>query len=151
MRADAQTMAEAMVYWKAHFDLPRGATIVADNGSHFANTLLKEWSKFFKFRHHFVVSYAPWANGTAEVTNSEVLLFKSLISEAGSSMHLEDWHKLIPRVMKYLNHKKRRSLPGLSPNQVQQGILEAQSDILPFVWVKTKKGLSSRGYRAEDY
>ena len=46
-RADAQTMAEAMVYWKAHFDLPRGATIVTDNGSHFANTLLKELSKFF--------------------------------------------------------------------------------------------------------
>ena len=136
-RADAQTMAEALVYWKAHFDLPRGTLIVTDNGSHFANTLLKELSKYFKFHHHFVVAYAPWANGTAEVTNTEVLgLFKCLLSECGPSMTMDQWPDLIPQVMMYLNHKKRKSLGNMTPNQVQQGLPRSDSSLLPFVWVK---------------
>lgn len=136
-RADAKTMAEALVYWKAHYDLPRGAMIVTDNGSHFANSLLSELSNFFRFRHHFVVAYAPWTNGAAEVTNSEVLgLFKPLMSECGPSRTLDQWPDLIPQVMMYLNHKPRRSLNGLSPNQVHLGLPEADSSLLPFVWIK---------------
>ena len=136
-KADAQTMAEALVYWKAHYDLPRGTMIVTDNGSHFANSLLRQLSKFFKFRHHFVVAYAPWANGTAEVTNSEVLgMFKCLLSECGPSMTLDQWPDLIPQVMMYLNHKQRRSLGGLSPNQVHLGLPKTDSSLLPFIWVR---------------
>lgn len=67
--ADVLTMAEALVLWKARFDLPRGALLSLIMALTSRTILLKQLSKFFQYKHHFVVTYAPWSNGTAEVTN----------------------------------------------------------------------------------
>ena len=120
--ADADTMAMALVSWRARYNLPSNALIVTDQGSHFANGLLSALAREMKFSQHFSVAYSPWANGSAEVTN---------------------WPKLIPQVVMYLNSMPRRSLTvdGVprSPNSIFLGLRDEPDDLAPFVWKKKNR------------
>jgi hypothetical protein len=143
--ADAETMATALISWRARYDLPSAATIVTDQGSHFANSLLREISQQLKFQHHFTVAYAPWSNGTAEVTNQSILrLMRAILSEAGPEYTLEDWPKFLPQVVMYLNQMPRKSLmlagSWRSPNAVFLGLPDEPDDIGPFTWRRTGEG-----------
>ena len=140
--ADADTMAMALVSWRARYHLPRDAVIVTDQGSHFANGLLAALSRELKFSQHFSVAYSPWANGSSEVSNVSILrLFRALLSEA--RLPLKSWPQLIPQVVMYLNTMPRKSLTldGVprSPNSVFLGLAEEPEDLAPFVWSKKQR------------
>ena len=119
--ADARTGAQAIVYWKARFVLRRDLTILSDNGSHFANEMLRELEEQLRVEHRFSVAYSPWTNGSAEsVNNSKILsLFRSLLSEY--MLTEEQWREVLPIVMCYLNNT-RSAVTGLSPNEVFIGL-----------------------------
>lgn len=80
---------------------------------------------------------------------------KCLMSEAGPSKTLDYWPEIIPQRMLYLNHRPRRSLNGLKPNEVQQGIPHGESEILPFIWIKGKTSNKMRikklGSKVREY
>src|SRR3546814_9201832 len=66
------------------------------------NTLLHEVSRRAGVRHHFVVPYAPWANGTVERVNRDILtLMRVLLSEL--RLPTQYWVDLVPSVMATLN------------------------------------------------
>ena len=54
--------------------------IISDNGTHFANNLIKKEIKKCGIDHYFSTSYHPEANGQAEVTNRDIIhILKKMI------------------------------------------------------------------------
>jgi hypothetical protein len=115
--ADAQTCAEAFLLWRSRYGLPSDVVIVSDNGSHFANQLIKQMESSLKLQHRFSVKYSPWSNGSAEVQNRKLLrLFRSLSSEYKSV----EYERLLPLVLSFINNSRGRH--SYSPNQIYCGV-----------------------------
>ncbi|GMF22827.1 unnamed protein product [Phytophthora fragariaefolia] len=65
-------------------------------------------------QHHFTTAYTPWANGTVEVVNREVLKrVKALLSER--KLPVRDWPSVLPVVKSALNEMPADRLGGKSP------------------------------------
>ena len=128
--ASAEVVASAILYWKGRYGLPTSVTLVSDQGSHFANSLVRLIAKKLRMNHHFSAVYSPWANGSAEVTNREILrILRTLTSEY--ALPLQDWPKLIPEVLTFANNKVAPET-GLSPNQIYMGLPpEAPPFVIP--------------------
>jgi len=95
--ATADSAAHALVQWFSTFGPPE--TLVTDGGSHFVNSVLAEVTQTLRTEHHVTVAYAPWANGTVERVNKEVVaVLRSLNSQW--NLRKQDWPYLIP-VVKY--------------------------------------------------
>lgn len=115
--ADATTMVDALLLWRSRYGLPESVTLITDNGSHFANALLRDLTRQLKLQHRFSIKYSPWSNGSAEVQNRKLLrLFRSLSSQYQST----DYHALLPLVLNFVNNSTSRF--GYSPNQIYMGI-----------------------------
>ncbi|KAE9116132.1 hypothetical protein PF005_g29422 [Phytophthora fragariae] len=55
---------------------------VSDQGAHIKNQVIARLQSALGAHHHFTLAYTPWANGTVEVVNREVLKsVKALLSE----------------------------------------------------------------------
>lgn len=117
--ADAAATAEGLAYWKARYSLPSQTILVTDGGSHFSNKLIARLSKALRIQHNITVSYSPWTNGVAEVSNRTVLRsLKTLMSERG--LQNKEWPKLLPEILHFCNN--RPNINGYTPNQIFLGL-----------------------------
>ena len=107
---DAATVAKALTSW---FSPNRVVgQWVSDQGSHFKNKTVEELQRILKTNHHFVTAYTPWANGTVERVNQDLIaVFKDTIKERGTS--IEEWPDLLTLV---------DSLGGKSPVEIHSGV-----------------------------
>ena len=126
--ADSATVVDAITYWAARYGLHASCTLVTDGGSHFASQLISSLITKLRLRHHIVVAYSPWANGSAEVENKTVLnVIRRLCSEY--RVQPGDWQCLLPSITNLINNNPTTAT-GLSPNQIYFG-REFASSILP--------------------
>eukprot|EP00924_Labyrinthula_sp_SR-Ha-C_P013283 snap_masked-scaffold_45-processed-gene-1.3-mRNA-1 protein AED:0.73 eAED:0.74 QI:0/0/0/1/1/1/2/0/758 len=94
-----------------------GFTLYTDNGSYFAGKLLEEVSRLLKFTRSFSVQFAPWTNGTAEVSNAKIIrLIRALRSEF--RIYEEDIGKLTGVIMNVINNSPSTIKAGYSPNEL---------------------------------
>ena len=94
--------------------------LVTDQGSHFTNTVLQELTATTNVQHHLVTAYCPWANGTVERVNREIItLLQRLLIE--NRLHTTAWPSLVPIVQSVLNHTPVESLDNLAPVTVFSG------------------------------
>lgn len=87
---------------------------VSDQGPHFKNQVMERLQRALGAQHHFTTAYTPWANGTVEVVNREVLrCVKALASER--KLLVTDWPSLLPVVQAALNGMPADRLGGVCP------------------------------------
>ena len=127
-KPDAYTVVQSILWWRARYGLKDNFVLMTDNGSHFTAEIIKEIEKQFRMSHRYSVSYSPWTNGSAEVTNSYVLkYFRVLMSEY--QLVEEEWECLVPLVVSYINHTVSPKT-GYTPNQVFHGVSHDGRDVL---------------------
>ena len=89
--------------------------LITDNGSHYANALVKELRQAFRFMHRFTVAYAPWTNGQIERVNQPILRhIKTLTSEYGLTEN--EWPSLLGTIMHLLNNTPLKRRLDNTPN-----------------------------------
>jgi RNase H-like domain found in reverse transcriptase/Integrase core domain/Reverse transcriptase (RNA-dependent DNA polymerase)/Chromo (CHRromatin Organisation MOdifier) domain len=111
-KADANTTTEALIQWFSNFGI--AGVWVSDQGSHFKNVVLENVSHALRVKHHFTVAYSPWANGTVEVVNREILrVTRALLSEL--RIQKNEWPSIMPLVQSILNHSSSDRLNGIAP------------------------------------
>ncbi|KAE9344158.1 hypothetical protein PF008_g9348 [Phytophthora fragariae] len=87
---------------------------ISDQGAHFKNQVMEKLSVALGANHHFTTAYTPWANGTVEVVNREVLKsVKALLSER--RLQVQDWPRVLPVVQAALNTMPADRLGGVTP------------------------------------
>lgn len=87
---------------------------VSDQGAHFKNQVIEKLQRALGAHHHFTTAYTPWANGTVEVVNREVLkCVKALLSE--KKLRPTDWARILPVVQAALNSMPSDRLGGTTP------------------------------------
>lgn len=149
--ADVLSVVGALLDWFSIFGLPK--FFVSDQGSHFKNAVLLELGRICQVEHHFVTAYCPWANGTVERVNLEVLrILQALSSELKVSP--TNWPSLVPVVQIALNHAIVKVLGDRSAIQVVTGYsprtpLSALLDEENRVWRSTS--LSSEEFESMFY
>ncbi|KAE8951185.1 hypothetical protein PF011_g33033 [Phytophthora fragariae] len=75
---------------------------VSDQGAHFRNQVIERLQRALGAQHHFTTAYTPWANGTVEVVNRELLrAVKALLSER--QLPVRDWPAVLSVVQGALN------------------------------------------------
>ena len=116
---DHFNVADAMIGWYKRFGVMKYH--VSDQGIHFKDKLLAELNRLLQIKHHFVTAYSPWANGTVEVVNREIVnCMKSLLSEF--RMEFDRWTEILPLVQHVINHTPSRRLDGQAPVTVMTGL-----------------------------
>ena len=99
-----------LLEWFAVFGVSKNW--VTDQGTHFKNEVIKGVQHAMGAHHHFTTARCPWANGTVEVVNREVLrCVRALLSE---------W--VIKLVQMVLNHTPSPSLGGVAPVTAMMGL-----------------------------
>ena len=118
--ANGETVAQTILTWRAHFSLDEHFILVTDNGSHYANNLLKRLRQSLRFSQQFTVAYAPWTNGIVERINSPILRhLKTLCSEYGYTK--EEWPKVLNIVTHLLNNTPSDRRLKKTPNYLFMG------------------------------
>jgi hypothetical protein len=103
---------QGLIDWFKRFGIVR--QWVSDRGAHFKNQVIEKIQRALGAHHHFTTAYTPWANGTVEVVNREVLkVVKALTSER--RLRVEDWPRLLPVVQAALNQMPADRLNGATP------------------------------------
>ena len=116
----AKVVATALLEWRGHFSFEKDFLLVTDNGSHFANEILKKLSEYVRFSQKFTVAYAPWTNGIIERINKPILkAVKALVSEYG--LTAKEWPMLVPTVTHLINNRKSATRLNHSPNELFMG------------------------------
>ena len=114
---NAETVALALTEFMGNFQLLPEFHVYTDNGSYFAGRLSEHLSKLLGYSRNFSVQFAPWTNGTVEVTNSKVLkIVKTLCSEF--QIYEEDIHKLTGLIMHVMNNSPSPIKASYTPNQL---------------------------------
>lgn len=109
---DAKEAAEGILQWISLFGDVR--VLCSDRGPHFMNSVVRNLAERLRIRHHFVCAHAPWANGTVERLNKEVLtVCKKMLSEL--RLPPEDWTVIVPMILSAINRTPSRSREGLEP------------------------------------
>lgn len=125
--ATGEFAAEMLSKWVAMFSTM--VWLITDQGSHFHNALHNDMVRKFKTRKHFTTAYSPWANGTVERVNREVLrAAKALLSEW--HLGVKDWPAVVDCVQSVLNQSPLRRL-GTSRPGVFRTPLEVFTAIKP--------------------
>ena len=115
-----ESVVDALVIWHSQNTLLTPFTLCSDNGSHFANRVMQGLAAKLPFQHHFSIAYAPWSNGSAEVTNRLIISqFRVLMSQY--ALEKSDWPSLLPVITAYINNRPVKDFLGLSPNQLWSG------------------------------
>jgi hypothetical protein len=104
--------AESLLDWSKRFGVVR--QWVSDQGTHFKNQTVSKLKNVLGAHHHFTTAYTPWANGTVEVVNRELLKgVKALLSER--KLQVQDWPRVLPVVQSALNTMPADRLNGTAP------------------------------------
>jgi transposase InsO family protein len=115
---NAEIVAKALLDWFAEYRVVE--QWVSDQGSHFKNQVMEHLSKLLQTNHHFTTAYCPWANGTVERVNRDLLAtIKAILNETQRS--LEEWPNVLTLVAFVLNHSAVDSLGGKSPVEIHSG------------------------------
>ena len=110
--ADAEVVVESLLNWFSRFGVV--PIWVSDQGTHFKNTVMKELARRMKCKHHFTPVYSPWANGSIERMNKELLrVLRALLLE--NRLEEVSWPYLLPAVQSTLNHSPSNRLGGWRP------------------------------------
>lgn len=118
IHADAASTVALLRDWMAAFGVCR--MLISDQGSHFMNSVMQALARELRLSHHFTIAYSPWANGTVEVVNREVLrVLRKLSSEL--QLGHRQWATLVPIVQGLLNATRSPKLGGRTPLQVFTG------------------------------
>jgi hypothetical protein len=114
--ATAATTARCLHQWFGRYGV--AYAWISDRGSHFKNQVVTEVARLNLVPvHHFVVAYSPWANGSVERANREILgLLRILLSE----MTYPFWHwpYLLPAIQDMSVSYKQVSLANECPRKV---------------------------------
>jgi hypothetical protein len=143
VRADSEQAYASLIDWFKRFGVVR--QWVSDQGAHFKNQVMDRLRVALGSHHHFTTAYTPWANGTVEVVNREVLKgVKALISER--KLRVQDWPRVLPVVQAALNGMPADRLNGVAPlsaftalpaNTQLRSILHPQQPLVATVdWVE---------------
>ena len=115
---DTQSVVNALMQWFAIIGVSH--TWISDQGSHFKNDVMNELNRQMGSNHHFVTSYAPWANGSVERLNQTILqMLRKGLAELAQSM--DRWIDLVSTINKCINETKSASLGNRSPREVMFG------------------------------
>jgi hypothetical protein len=111
--AEHVVVVDQIMLWCARFGIME--YLVSDQGSHFKNNVMTEFAKRMfdpqvTESHHFTMTYTPWANGTVERVNRDMLqLFRALTLER--SIKFEDnWPSMTSVVMSAINSRPSQRL-----------------------------------------
>ena len=119
--ASATNVVDIILEWRANFNLNDKFLLVTDNGSHYANQILKSLTRELRFTQNFSVAYAPWSNGVVENINSPILrMIKSMTSEL--QLKDQEWPKLLPQIQYLLNNTRMQRRKNFTPNELFTGI-----------------------------
>ena len=111
---DTAPIVSALVSWVATHGIP--SAIISDGPPTMKCKLLKELTSALGIRHHIILPYTPWTNGSIERHNREILhVFRTILSQSGPSWGLERWPELCPLVQYTLNTTPCETLGGISP------------------------------------
>ena len=117
--ADSHVVVTALLSWFSRFGVAYQS--VSDQGAHFKNEIMKKLNETMKTNHHFTTAYVPWANGTVERVNRDLLfVVRALLSEF--RLQPAEWTAILPLVQMSLNHTPARRLGGLAPITVFAGL-----------------------------
>jgi hypothetical protein len=87
---------------------------VSDQGAHFRNEVMNQLRRTLGAQHHFVTAYSPWANGTVEVVNRQLLRFlRAVLVER--RQRTTQWSSVLPLAQIALNHQPADRLGGVAP------------------------------------
>lgn len=141
----------SVLVWGSRYGLP--TWIISDGGSHFKNRAIRLLAEQMGLQHHITLAYCPWANGSVEIVDKELLwTMRAVISELGYSA--TDWVLLLPLVQFVLNHRERDVLKGRTPIEVMTG-LAPQAPLELVVWegvlLKDAKGNVVEWDRVDKY
>jgi transposase InsO family protein len=110
---------ETLLRWFARFGIV--SVWVTDQGSHFKNVVMSELERMLKVKHHFTTAYSPWANGSVERCNRELLrVMRAMLSE--NKMAEEHWPELLVIVQGVLNQTVSDRLGNRAPIEVMTGL-----------------------------
>ena len=117
--ASASFVVDSLMHWFSLFGYPQ--VFISDQGSHFKNTVMTELTERYAIAHHFTTPYCPWANGSVERANRDILkVFRVMLSEY--RMDVNRWSELISLVQFSLNNLPRRNLAMHAPITVMTGL-----------------------------
>lgn len=126
-QATGEFAAQALAQWVACFGSM--VWLVTDQGSHFHNALHDDMVRKFKTKKHFTTTYSPWANGTVERINREVLrACKALLSEW--RLAPQDWPAVVDCIQSILNQSPLKRLGTRRPG-VHRTPIEVFTAITP--------------------
>ena len=115
----ADVVVDALIFWKARFGFQKKVHLQSDNGSHFTAKIVKELTNALRMKHSFSIEYAPWTNGSTEVSNKRIIdLLRSLMSEY--ELPLNEWPSMIPIIQCFINNRKNPKT-GYSPMEIYYG------------------------------
>jgi hypothetical protein len=116
--ATASATAKCLISYFSRYGVVQ--TWITDQGPHFRNAVIEDVRRILKVEHHFVTPLSPWANGSVERTNRDLLkVLRALLSE--NRMRAEEWVCMLPIVMLVLNSTPTIRLGGCSPIEVLTG------------------------------
>ena len=120
---------QAVLHWISLFGIPK--VWVSDQGSHFANELVKAFREVWTVKQHLTIAYCPWSNGVIERPHRDTLTcLRKLRTEF--NLPPEEWIKLLPLLQFNANHTPVRSLNNYAPITVFTG-LQPTSTIDQFI------------------
>jgi len=110
--------AKAILQWSSFHGIPDW--LISDGGSHFKNEVMKHLTATLGMKHHITTPHCPWANGTVERANREILwVFRTLCDE--NELNFDEWDYLLPFVQFIMNHRVLPGLGGRTPIEVNYG------------------------------
>jgi len=113
-----ETTITALMEWFKRYGIAK--MWISDQGTHFKNQLMCELRHLLGGDHHFVTAGVPWANGTIERVNREVLrTIRALISEF--KLPHTKWIDLLPLIQLIINATPSKRLGNRSPMEVFLG------------------------------
>jgi len=108
----SEVAVEALLEWSGRYGPPK--VVVSDSGSHFAAGVVAELARRLGLTRHLVVANSPWANGSVERLNREVVyVLRALVQEA--RLPVKQYKKVLPLVQSALNSTPSRSRGGVPP------------------------------------
>jgi len=106
---DSIITVDALMDWRASSRTPD--IIVTDMASYFMSSVMTEFTQRCNIKHHFVVAYGHYSNGSIEVINKHFLsLIRALISEL--HWNKSDWPWLNKNIEHTINHRPQARLGG---------------------------------------
>ena len=110
--ADHRAVVTGLLNWFSRYGIAK--TTVSDQGSHFKNMVIEDLHRILGIKHHFTTAYVPWANGTVERANRDILFVtRALLSEF--RLQPSNWPDILPMIQYSLNHTTSQRLGGHSP------------------------------------